>query len=179
MPPGQQVSGSRGSQGQEVDSVPSVEMDRTGDDVYEATTRVVRSVMQLSQGVTDNRLDDYLLLVKVSCPPRVSASTALQALFTRARTVGSLPCHGSKFHIPHWYAPVCTKWALHTLDDFSVTPCMLPVAPSALSMLHYGVLGIPMHHNTVAIRTSVAEVAMFEWIGIVCTPPLIVIDNKQ
>ncbi|XP_040360529.2 focal adhesion kinase 1 isoform X1 [Ixodes scapularis] len=43
---------------------PTVEMDRTDDRVYESTTRVVRSVMVLSQGVTEARVDDYLDYVK-------------------------------------------------------------------------------------------------------------------
>lgn len=43
---------------------PTLETDRTNDHVYECTTRVVRSVMQLSQGVTDARAEEYLDLVK-------------------------------------------------------------------------------------------------------------------
>ncbi|XP_070396194.1 focal adhesion kinase 1 isoform X1 [Dermacentor albipictus] len=43
---------------------PTLETDRTNDHVYECTTRVVRSVMQLSQGVTEARAEEYLDLVK-------------------------------------------------------------------------------------------------------------------
>lgn len=43
---------------------PTLETDRTNDHVYECTTRVVRSVMQLSQGVTEARAEEYLELVK-------------------------------------------------------------------------------------------------------------------
>lgn len=43
---------------------PTLEIDRTNDHVYECTTRVVRSVMQLSQGVTEARAEEYLDMVK-------------------------------------------------------------------------------------------------------------------
>ncbi|KAH9363498.1 hypothetical protein HPB48_005969 [Haemaphysalis longicornis] len=43
---------------------PTLDTDRTNDHVYEFTTRVVRSVMQLSQGVTEARAEEYLDMVK-------------------------------------------------------------------------------------------------------------------
>lgn len=43
---------------------PTLDTDRTNDHVYECTTRVVRSVMQLSQGVTEARAEEYLDMVK-------------------------------------------------------------------------------------------------------------------
>ncbi|GFR18243.1 hypothetical protein TNCT_500511 [Trichonephila clavata] len=45
-------------------NVPTAELDRTGDAVYENTTNVVKAVMSLSQGVQLGRLEDYLELVK-------------------------------------------------------------------------------------------------------------------
>ncbi|CAL1265166.1 unnamed protein product [Larinioides sclopetarius] len=45
-------------------NVPTAELDRTGDTVYENTTNVVKAVMSLSQGVQQGRVDDYLELVK-------------------------------------------------------------------------------------------------------------------
>lgn len=40
------------------------EIDRTGDVVYECTTRVVKTIMLLSNGVKESRVDDYVELVK-------------------------------------------------------------------------------------------------------------------
>ncbi|XP_077495289.1 protein tyrosine kinase 2 Fak isoform X3 [Amblyomma americanum] len=57
-PPQPEMAAPAGSQ------PPTLETDRTNDHVYECTTRVVRSVMQLSQGVTEARVEEYLDLVK-------------------------------------------------------------------------------------------------------------------
>ncbi|XP_067121087.1 focal adhesion kinase 1-like isoform X2 [Centruroides vittatus] len=48
----------------EVTSAPTANLDRTGDSVYDCTTKVVRSVMDLLQGVEQSKSSDYLLLVK-------------------------------------------------------------------------------------------------------------------
>ncbi|GIX74986.1 hypothetical protein CEXT_670821 [Caerostris extrusa] len=45
-------------------NLPTAELDRTGDTVYENTTNVVKAVMSLSQGVQLGRLEEYLDLVK-------------------------------------------------------------------------------------------------------------------
>ncbi|XP_064486390.1 focal adhesion kinase 1-like isoform X2 [Ornithodoros turicata] len=51
-------------QAQKIEPAPTAELDRTDDRVYGCTTQVVRSVMTLSQGVQENRLEEFLDLVK-------------------------------------------------------------------------------------------------------------------
>lgn len=48
----------------EVTSAPTANLDRTDDSVYDCTTNVVRSVMNLLQGVEQSKSAEYLILVK-------------------------------------------------------------------------------------------------------------------
>lgn len=47
-----------------MEPTPTADLDRTNDKVYDCTTRVVRAVMALSQGVQQSRADQYLDLVR-------------------------------------------------------------------------------------------------------------------
>ena len=46
-----------------------VELDRTNDHVYSATTNVVRAVMEMTRGVQQAKADQYVTLVKVGLKP--------------------------------------------------------------------------------------------------------------
>ena len=47
-----------------MEPTPTADLDRSNDKVYDCTTSVVKAVMSLSQGVQQNKVDQYLELVR-------------------------------------------------------------------------------------------------------------------